>query len=164
MRKPSELVTQLLATVFGTRLAGAADQAKTFMEARRSAPVPITFASNRLRHTTFASPLTRPRQPQPCSADSDGAAFRLAEQRKPATYPELALGPATPHRARGRIGRLLERWRPGSGTRPRACSCVPSPQLYGANMREHLVRRPRPPALPMPRHWSSTRLPLRADG
>ena len=35
------------------------------------------------------SPLTRTGQPQPCTADLDGAALRTAERRKAATYPEL---------------------------------------------------------------------------
>ena len=39
---------------------------------------------------TLISPLTRTGQPQPCSADVDGAALRVAERRKRATYPELA--------------------------------------------------------------------------
>ena len=38
---------------------------------------------------TLVSPLTRTGQPQPCTADVDGAALRTAERRKAATYPEL---------------------------------------------------------------------------
>ncbi|CAE7584665.1 unnamed protein product [Symbiodinium natans] len=38
---------------------------------------------------TLVSPLTRTAQPQPCTADVDGAALRAAERRKAATYPEL---------------------------------------------------------------------------
>ena len=38
---------------------------------------------------TLVSPLTRTGQPQPCTADVDGAGLRTAERRKAATYPEL---------------------------------------------------------------------------
>ena len=38
---------------------------------------------------TQVSPLTCTGQPQPCTADLDGAALRTAERRKAATYPEL---------------------------------------------------------------------------
>ena len=38
---------------------------------------------------TLVSPLTRTGQPQPCTADLDGAALRTAERRKAATYPKL---------------------------------------------------------------------------
>ena len=41
---------------------------------------------------TLVSPLTRSGQPQPCAAESDGAALRVAERRKHATYPELSAG------------------------------------------------------------------------
>ena len=41
---------------------------------------------------TLVSPPTRTGQPQPCSAESDGAALRVAERRKRATYPEFAQG------------------------------------------------------------------------
>ena len=38
---------------------------------------------------TLVSPLTRTGQPQPCTADVDGAALRTAERGKAATYPEF---------------------------------------------------------------------------
>ena len=41
---------------------------------------------------TLVSPLTRFGQPQPCAAESAGAALRVAERRKHATYPELSAG------------------------------------------------------------------------
>ena len=41
---------------------------------------------------TLVSPLTRTGQPQPCAADTDGAALRVAERRKQAAYPELTGG------------------------------------------------------------------------
>ena len=41
---------------------------------------------------TLVSPLTRTGLPQPCAAETDGAALRVAERRKRAAYPELARG------------------------------------------------------------------------
>ena len=41
---------------------------------------------------TLVSPLTRTGLPQPCAAENDGAALRVAEKRKRAAYPELARG------------------------------------------------------------------------
>ena len=41
---------------------------------------------------TLVAPLTRTGLPQPCAAENDGAALRLAEGRKRAAYPELARG------------------------------------------------------------------------
>ena len=43
---------------------------------------------------TLVSSLTRTGQPQPCAAATDGAAFRMAERRKRAAYPELSMGGA----------------------------------------------------------------------
>ena len=87
------------------------------------------------RDAALVSPLARTGQPQPCSAESDGAALRKAERRKRATYPELALGGPQ---------RLIV-----LGTevgRPR--SCAPSPSgctarchvWVGAPVVEHPVR------------------------
>ena len=41
---------------------------------------------------TLVSPLTRTGHPQPCAAVVDGAALKVAERRKRATYPELEGG------------------------------------------------------------------------
>ncbi|OLP88553.1 hypothetical protein AK812_SmicGene30090 [Symbiodinium microadriaticum] len=41
---------------------------------------------------TLVSPLTRTGHPQPCAAVVDGAALKVAERRKRATYPELERG------------------------------------------------------------------------
>ena len=54
---------------------------------------------------TLVSPLTRTGQPQPCSADVDGAALRVAERRKRATYPEFAFrAPPAPARRQVWLG------------------------------------------------------------
>ena len=62
-------------------------------------PTPLRFGhlrsdAQRLRavlccDATLVSPLTRTGQPQPCTADVDGAALRTAERGKAATYPEF---------------------------------------------------------------------------
>ena len=52
---------------------------------------------------TLVSPLTRSGQPQPCAAESDGAALRVAERRKHATYPLSA----APQRQLGRDGGVV---------------------------------------------------------
>ena len=41
---------------------------------------------------TLVSPLTRTGHPQPCTAEVDGAALRVAERRKRVAYPELSRG------------------------------------------------------------------------
>ena len=54
---------------------------------------PGVAADDRRRcDATLVSPLTRTGQPQPCAADTDGAALRVAERRKQAAYPELTGG------------------------------------------------------------------------
>ena len=69
---------------------------------------------------TLVSPLTRTGLPQPCAAETHGAALRVAERRKRATYPELARG--GPQRLVVLGAEVGGRWNGGAGMEARCGS------------------------------------------
>ena len=93
---------------------------------------------------TLVSPLTRTGQPQPCGADVDGAALRVAERRKRATYPELAAaGPQRLIVLGAEVGGRWPRFGARSGSGPRISSPTRRParrQVWlGTQVVEHPV-------------------------